>query len=98
MAAAFWGAGSVMPWPGCWGCWVQPLILLAGLLAGITLFSGISWFTVIDFIGATGLAIFCFIRNNVHALIERMQERKAGEVAKLHRNESFEADKENRSA
>lgn len=78
---------------GVLGLLGSTLILLAGLLAGITLFSGISWFTVIDFIGATGLAIFSFIRNNVHALIERIQERKAGEVAKLHRNEGFEADK-----
>ena len=69
------------------------LILLAVLLAGTTLFSGISWFTVIDFIGATGLAIVIFIREKVNALLERIQERKAGEVAKQQRQEVVEADK-----
>ena len=69
------------------------LILLAVLLAGTTLFSGISWFTVIDFIGATGLAIIVFIREKVNAVVERIQERKVGEVAKQQRHDVVEADK-----
>lgn len=83
---------------GVLGLLGSTLILLAVLLAGITLFSGISWFTVIDFIGATGLSIFIFFREKVNALIERIQERKAGDEAKLHRQEVLEADKENRGA
>lgn len=69
------------------------LILLAMLLAGTTLFSGISWFSVIDFIGATGLAVFVFVRGKINAVLEYVQERKAGEVAKQHRHEGLEADR-----
>ncbi|MCK5003033.1 MAG: DNA translocase FtsK 4TM domain-containing protein [Gammaproteobacteria bacterium] len=78
---------------GVLGLLGSTLILLAVLLAGITLFSGLSWFTVIDFIGATGLAIFVWVREKVNAVIERVQENKAGEIAKQHRQEVVEADK-----
>ena len=78
---------------GVLGLLGSTLILLAVLLAGTTLFSGISWFAVIDFIGATGLAIFVWLCEKVNALIERIQENKAGEEARQHRQEVVEADK-----
>ena len=83
--------GDVMA--GALGLLGSTLILLAVLLAGTPLFRGISWFRVIYFIGATGLAIVTFIRQKANAIIERIQERNAGEVAKQERQEVVAADK-----
>ncbi len=70
------------------------LILLAVLLAGITLFSGLSWFRVIDLVGAFCLSVYQWSSNNLMAFVEYLQERKAGEEARQHRHEVFEADKQ----
>jgi S-DNA-T family DNA segregation ATPase FtsK/SpoIIIE len=69
------------------------LILLAVFLAGITLFSGISWFKVIDAIGTTTLFIYEWVSERVTSLIENWQEKKAGEEAKQQRQEVVAADK-----
>ena len=69
------------------------LILLAAFLAGITLFSGLSWFRVIDLIGELATGVFVWCRNRLNALLETIQERKAGEVARQQRKETLEADK-----
>jgi S-DNA-T family DNA segregation ATPase FtsK/SpoIIIE len=69
------------------------LILLAVFLAGITLFSGISWFKVIDAIGTTTLFIYEWVSERVTSLIEKWQEKKAGEEAKQQRQEVVAADK-----
>jgi DNA segregation ATPase FtsK/SpoIIIE, S-DNA-T family len=69
------------------------LILLAVFLAGITLFSGISWFRVIDGIGFAGLFSYNWLKDKVLAIIESRQEKKAGEEARLQRQEVVAADK-----
>lgn len=69
------------------------LMLLAVFLAGITLFSGISWFRVIDGIGSVGIFCFSWVQTKMRLLIEYRQEKKAGEEAKLQRQEVVEANK-----
>lgn len=69
------------------------LILLAVFLAGITLFSGISWFRVIDGIGYVGLFSYQWLQGRVLAIIENRQEKKAGEEARQQRLEVVAADK-----
>jgi len=69
------------------------LILLAVFLAGITLFSGISWFHVIDGIGYAGLFSYSWLKDKVLAMIEIRQEKKAGEEARQQRQEVVAADK-----
>jgi S-DNA-T family DNA segregation ATPase FtsK/SpoIIIE len=69
------------------------LILLSVFLAGITLFSGISWFRVIDGIGFAGLFGYHWLKDKVLAIIEIRQEKKAGEEARLQRQEVVAADK-----
>lgn len=69
------------------------LILLAVFLAGITLFSGISWFRVIDGIGSVGIFCFDWLQAKTRLLIENRQEKKAGEEAKQQRQEVVEASK-----
>jgi S-DNA-T family DNA segregation ATPase FtsK/SpoIIIE len=69
------------------------VILLAVFLAGITLFSGISWFQVIDGIGYATSFVYEWLKNRVLALIELREEKKAGEEAKQQRKEVVIADK-----
>ena len=63
------------------------LILLSVFLAGITLFSGISWFRVIDTIGYVGLVSYYWLSTKLFALLENRQVKKAGEEAKQQRQE-----------
>ena len=69
------------------------LILLAVFLAGITLFSGLSWFRFIDGIGQTSLFAYNWVIGSVLALIDSRQEKKAGEEAKQQRLEVIAASK-----
>ncbi|MBT8127061.1 MAG: cell division protein FtsK [Gammaproteobacteria bacterium] len=70
------------------------LILLAVLLSGITLFTGLSWFRVIDLVGAFCLGVYQWIVNKVMALFEYLQERKAGVEARHQREKVIAADKQ----
>ncbi len=79
---------------GSMGLLGSTLILLALFLAGITLFSGISWFSVIDGIGATVLFSYGWIRGKFTAMLENREVKKAGEEAKLQRQEVVIASKE----
>ena len=79
---------------GSLGLLGSTLILLALFLAGITLFSGISWFRVIDAIGMAGIFCFNFVQDKVLQLIDGWQVKKAGEEAKQQRQEVFEASKQ----
>jgi S-DNA-T family DNA segregation ATPase FtsK/SpoIIIE len=93
------GGGILGQWlgdgvAGVLGLLGSTLILLAVLLAGITLFSGLSWFRVIDLVGAACLTGYQWVSNKVIAFVEYLQERKAGEVAKQRRQEVFKADKQ----
>ncbi len=69
------------------------LILLAVFLAGITLFSGVSWFTVIDGIGQLCISAYQWLQQRFVALMESKQVRKAGEAAKQQRQDVLEADR-----
>ena len=69
------------------------LLLLAMLLAGTTLFSGISWFSVIDTIGSVAIRVWLWLKTRTVQLIEYRRERKAGEEAKLLRQEVIQADR-----
>lgn len=78
---------------GSLGLLGSTLILLATFLAGITLFSGISWFHVIDSIGRVTLFVYNWLQSRVMGLIESRQEKKAGEEARLQRQEVVAASK-----
>ena len=79
---------------GSMGLLGSTLILLALFLAGITLFSGISWFRVIDGIGAAVLFSYDWIREKFTSMIENREVKKAGDEAKLQRQEVMTASKE----
>lgn len=68
------------------------LLLLAIFLAGITLFSGLSWLGVMDFIGDTMLRTYDWIHLRISQFIEVRQEKKEGEVARQSREKVVEAD------
>jgi S-DNA-T family DNA segregation ATPase FtsK/SpoIIIE len=93
------GGGILGQWlgdglAGVLGLLGSTMILLAVLLAGITLFTGLSWFSVIDMVGAFCFIAYDWISNRLVALIEYLQERKAGEEARQHRSEALEADRQ----
>ena len=78
---------------GSLGLLGSTLILLAVFLAGITLFSGMSWFRVIDATGMTMLFSYNWIQNRVIAFVEGRQVKKAGEEARQQRQEVVAASK-----
>lgn len=78
---------------GSLGLLGSTLILLAVFLAGITLFSGISWFRVIDTIGSVTLLSYNWVQETVLAFIEGRQVKRAGEEAKQQRQEVVAASK-----
>ncbi len=78
---------------GSLGLLGSTLILLSLFLAGITLFSGISWFWVIDSIGSVTLNIINRVKTGFDAIIENRQLKKAGEEAKQQRQEVVAASK-----
>lgn len=81
---------------GAMGLLGSTLILLAVFLAGITLFSGVSWFRVIDAIGQVALYVYDWIHDKVFIFIDSQQEKKAGEEAKQQRQEVVAASKKKR--
>ncbi|MFV9616240.1 MAG: DNA translocase FtsK [Gammaproteobacteria bacterium] len=78
---------------GSMGLLGSTLILLAVFLAGITLFSGLSWFRFIDGIGQAALFAYNWLKGSVIAFFESRQEKKAGEEAKQQRQEVIAASK-----
>ncbi len=78
---------------GSLGLLGSTLILLAVFLAGITLFSGLSWFRFIDGIGQTALFAYNWLKDSLLAFFESRQEKKAGEEAKQQRLEVIAASK-----
>jgi len=79
---------------GSMGLLGSTLILLSLFLAGITLFSGVSWFSVIDGIGAAVLFSYDWVRGKFTSMLENREVKKAGEEAKLQRQEVVTASKE----
>lgn len=72
---------------GTMGLLGSTLILLSVFLAGITLFSGISWFRVIDSLGVASIFVYNWTKSKVLYLLERMEEKKAGDEAKQQRQQ-----------
>lgn len=68
------------------------LLLLAIFLAGITLFSGLSWLGVMDFIGEAILRSYEWLHQRIVQFIEVRQEKKEGSVARQTREKAVEAD------
>ena len=69
------------------------LLLLAVFLAGITLFSGLSWFAALDQLGRVSLLVYGWVSARVMQLIERIQDSRAGDEARQQRAEAVEQDK-----
>lgn len=67
------------------------LILLSVFLAGITLFSGVSWFRVIDILGRSALMTWFWLLQRIAGIKERIDERKAGEEARQQRQQVVKA-------
>jgi DNA segregation ATPase FtsK/SpoIIIE, S-DNA-T family len=55
------------------------LLLLALFLAGVTLFTGLSWFAVMDTLGYYTLLLLAWVRERVELALERRAGRKARE-------------------
>jgi len=70
------------------------LILLAVFLAGITLFTGLSWFRTIDVIGLAMMKAVAWSQHRLLALYEYIQERRAGDEARQKRHVVVEADRQ----
>ena len=68
------------------------LILLAIFLAGITLFSGLSWIGVMDAIGDGILRVYEWVQLRIAAFKEHREEKKEGEVARQSREKAVKAD------
>lgn len=79
---------------GVLGLLGSTLLLLAVFLAGITLFTGLSWFRVIDVIGVAMLKSVLWTQQKILAVYESLQERRAGDEAKQKRHVVVEADKQ----
>ncbi len=69
------------------------LLLLAVFLAGITLFSGLSWFAALDQLGRVSLLAYGWVSARVMQLVERIQDSRAGDEARQQRAEAVEQDK-----
>lgn len=52
------------------------LMLLAGFLAGITLFTGVSWFLVMDKIGQGVLWLYAYTKTQINKIYENWQAKK----------------------
>ncbi len=74
------------------------LILLAVFLAGITLFTGLSWLGVMDFIGGGIIRVLDWIQLRIAQFREVRQEKKEGEVARQSREEAVKAETKKKEA
>ena len=68
------------------------VLLLAVFLAGVTVFSGLSWFGVMDSIGSIMLRTFEWLNLKIQQVIEYRRELKEGEQAKQKREQIVKAD------
>jgi S-DNA-T family DNA segregation ATPase FtsK/SpoIIIE len=68
------------------------LLLFSILLAGITLFSGLSWLGVMDYIGDLLLRSYDWLSQRIHQFRESREERREGEAARQNREKAVKAD------
>lgn len=92
------GGGILGRWMGdglatVFGLLGSTLLLLAVLLAGITLFTGLSWLGVMDMTGAGVLWTYDYLRSQYFRLREYQQQKKQGEQAREKREQVVKADK-----
>ncbi|HSP01700.1 MAG TPA: DNA translocase FtsK 4TM domain-containing protein, partial [Thioalkalivibrio sp.] len=59
------------------------LLLLALFLAGVTLFTGLSWFALMDWVGRMTLMFIAWTRERVELFLERRAGRKAREAREV---------------
>ena len=83
---------------GVLGLLGSTLILLALFLAGVTLFSGVSWLHVIDQTGYFTLRAVVWLKQRGEALREWHEDRKAGEEAKQQRSRLIEESEKKQAA
>lgn len=68
------------------------LLLLAVFLAGVTLFTGLSWLGVMDVVGMAALTVYEWIRSRIQQRIEMRQDKQEGETARQHREEAVKVE------
>jgi DNA segregation ATPase FtsK/SpoIIIE, S-DNA-T family len=68
------------------------LLLLSVFLAGVTLFSGLSWLGVMDLTGSGMLKAYDWVHSKIAQQIEHRKELKEGEVARQKREQVVKAD------
>ena len=68
------------------------LILLSVFFAGITVFTGLSWLGVMDFIGDGLIHFFDLIRQKIIQFKENHEEKKEGEAARESREKAVKAE------
>jgi len=77
--------------------WFNPvgasLLLIAAFLASVTLFTGLSWFELMDTLGAATLRIASAIKNKLQDFIDRIKDRRAQKVIKQQREATFKQEK-----
>ena len=83
---------------GALGVLGSTLLLLAVFLAGITLFTGLSWLGVMDFIGAAVLSGVEWVQLRVAEFKEVREEKKEGEVARQSREKTIKAETKKKEA
>ena len=74
------------------------LILLSVFLAGITVFSGLSWLSLMDMIGETLLNSFDWVQFKIRAYKEIREEKKEGEIARESRVEAIKVEAKKKEA
>ena len=69
------------------------LLLLAVLMGGVTLFTGLTWFGIMDMIGLACINSYEFLLSNVKQFKDKKEVQKAGVVAKQARKEIIQKEK-----
>ena len=69
------------------------LLLLAILMAGVTLFTGLTWIGMMDMVGVACLNVFDFFVLKVNQFKDKKEVQKAGAVAKQARREVIQKEK-----
>ncbi|VAW61719.1 DNA translocase FtsK [hydrothermal vent metagenome] len=68
------------------------LILLAIFLAGVTVFTGLSWISLMDMIGDALLKAYDVLQSKIYAYKEIREEKKEGEIARESREKAVKAE------
>ncbi len=93
------GGGILGRWLGdelaaIFGLLGSTLLILAFFLAGVTLFSGLSWLGVIDMTGSAFILAYEWLGLKIEQLRERRRETKEGEQARQKREVAVQVEKE----